>query len=150
MQSCCASEHKLLTALLVLTVSRRHADNEALRPAAEYQPIDYPKPDGEVTFDLTSSLYRSGTDHDHDQPVHLRLRNTKLPQVVNLPLYDGPEARYCPAGVYEYADDGSGQKVLNIHAQNCLHCKACDIKDPTQNIKWTPPEGGGGPNYTMM
>ncbi|DBB05478.1 TPA: hypothetical protein ACH3X1_012437 [Trebouxia sp. C0004] len=132
------------------TLRHRHADHEALRPAAEYEPRQYPKPDGKVSFDLTTSLYRSGTNHEHDQPTHLKLKNKGLPAAVNLPIYAGPESRYCPAGVYEYAADASGAQKLQIHAQNCLHCKACSIKDPTQNIKWTVPEGGGGPNYTMM
>ena len=129
---------------------RRHQDHEALRPASQSNPREYPKPDGQVSFDLTTSLFRSGTNHDHDQPSHLRLRNPGIPSVVNLPSYAGPEQRYCPAGVYEYSQDAeTGRQQLQIHAQNCLHCKACSIKDPTQNIKWTVPEGGGGPAYTM-
>ena len=104
----------------------------------------------QVSFDLTTSLFRSGTNHDHDQPSHLRLRNPGIPTVVNLPSYAGPEQRYCPAGVYEYSQDSeTGRQQLQIHAQNCLHCKACSIKDPTQNIKWSVPEGGGGPAYSM-
>mmetsp|Transcript_31579 Transcript_31579/g.89679 ORF Transcript_31579/g.89679 Transcript_31579/m.89679 type:complete len:609 (-) Transcript_31579:100-1926(-) len=135
------------------TLRHRCADHEATGPAKQHAPIEYPKPDGEITFDLTTSVFRSGTNHDHDQPVHLGLRNPGVPRVVNLPIYDGPEARFCPAGVYEYVDgegDQQGQKVLRINAQNCLHCKACDIKDPTQNIHWTVPEGGGGPAYGTM
>ena len=133
------------------TLHHRKPDNEALRPARECSPIDYPRPDGELTFDLPTSLHRSGTNHEHDQPPHLRLRNPKVPEVLNLPIYDGPEARYCPAGVYEYVPEGEkGTLKLQINAQNCLHCKACDIKDPNQNIEWTPPEGGGGPSYTLM
>jgi electron-transferring-flavoprotein dehydrogenase len=142
------------------TFHHRRADNEALRPAAECTKIEYPRPDGVLTFDVPTSLYRSGTNHDHNQPSHLRLRNSKVPEVLNLPVYDGPEARYCPAGVYEYvSDDAEGvqgeesenkKRKLQINAQNCLHCKACDIKDPNQNIQWTPPEGGGGPSYTLM
>ena len=138
------------------TLRHRFEDHEHLRPVEEYRPRTYPPPDGVLTFDIPTSLHRSGTNHDHDQPSHLRLLNPKMPSVVNLPFYDGPEGRYCPAGVYEYvqAEDGamtkgggSGKK-LQINAQNCLHCKACDIKDPRQNIRWTPPEGGGGPTYT--
>lgn len=136
------------------TLRHGHADHETLRPAAECTPIKYPPPDGVTTFDLATSLYRSGTTHEHDQPAHLRLRNAKIPAAVNLPIYGGPEARYCPAGVYEYVvpDAGSADSAprLQINAQNCLHCKACDIKDPTQNIQWTTPEGGGGPAYTAM
>jgi electron-transferring-flavoprotein dehydrogenase len=142
------------------TFHHRRADNEALRPAAECTKIEYPRPDGELTFDIPTSLYRSGTNHEHDQPCHLKLRNYKVPEVVNLPVYDGPEARYCPAGVYEYVAEDVAQgdattnenrkKKLQINAQNCLHCKACDIKDPNQNIQWTTPEGGGGPTYTLM
>jgi len=133
------------------TLHHRRSDNEALRPLEECTPIEYPRPDGELTFDIPTSLHRSGTNHDHDQPPHLRLRNAKVPLAVNLPIYGGPEARYCPAGVYEYvADETSGRQQLQINAQNCLHCKACDIKDPNQNIQWTTPEGGGGPAYTLM
>eukprot|EP00884_Botryococcus_braunii_P022024 jgi/Botrbrau1/8505/Bobra.0029s0011.1 len=131
------------------TLHHRHQDNEALRPANEFQPREYPPPDNEVTFPLSLSLYRSGTNHDHDQPSHLRLRNKGIPQAVSWPVYAGPESRYCPAGVYEYVADEFGQHQLQINAQNCLHCKACDIKDPLQNIDWTVPEGGGGPAYTV-
>jgi len=140
-------------ALLAPWTLRHRADHEATEPAEEHRPIDYPRPDGELTFDLPASLFRSGTNHDHDQPAHLRLRNPKVPESVNLRLYGGPEGRYCPAGVYEYVDGegaDAGRKVLQISAQNCLHCKACDIKDPTQNIRWVPPEGAGGPDYGFM
>jgi len=134
------------------TLRHTHADHEALGAASEHAPIQYPKPDGEVTFDLPTSLFRSGTNHDHHQPAHLRLRDTGVPERTNLAVYDGPEQRFCPAGVYEYLEDAEreGRKCLQINAQNCLHCKACDIKDPTQNIRWTVPEGGGGPAYTIM
>ena len=128
------------------TLHHRRPDHEALVPAAEAPKITYPKPDNELTFDLATSLHRSGTNHEHDQPAHLKLRNAKIPTTVNVGIYDGPETRYCPAGVYEYDEEGR----LQINAQNCLHCKACDIKDPLQNIEWTPPEGGGGPSYTLM
>lgn len=118
-----------------------------------HERIEYPAPDGEITFDLPTSLYRSGTNHDHDQPAHLKLISEERVYERTLPEYDGPEQRYCPAGVYEYVEaeegEGSGRR-LQINAQNCLHCKACDIKDPTGNICWTVPEGGGGPGYTLM
>jgi electron-transferring-flavoprotein dehydrogenase len=114
--------------------------------------IAYPKYDGTVTFDRLSSVYLSNTNHEEDQPVHLQLRDPSVPVDVNLAIYDGPEARYCPAGVYEFVtgDAGSGKRRLQINAQNCVHCKTCDIKDPRQNIHWVPPEGGGGPNYGGM
>ena len=124
-------------------------DHAALRKASECQPIDYPKADGIVTFDLNSSVHISNTNHEEDQPCHLTLKDASVPLRVNLEHYAGPEARYCPAGVYEYVDD-DGEKRLQINAQNCLHCKTCDIKDPTQNIEWVVPEGAGGPNYPNM
>lgn len=188
------------------------ADHETLKPAQSSSPISYPQPDGDVSFDVASSLFRSATNHEHNQPPHLRLLNPGIPGVVNKPIYDGPETRYCPAGkmhpsmtlqellrardvllhymivailnsfrnpslatsslqganavcavrldvsicdgclagVYEYVKNEHGEEALHINAQNCLHCKACDIKDPTQNIKWTVPEGGGGPAYDVM
>ncbi|PSC72345.1 Electron transfer flavo -ubiquinone mitochondrial [Micractinium conductrix] len=132
------------------TLRHRYADHEKLKPAAGFSPKEYPKPDGKLTFDINTSLFRSQTNHEHDQPPHLRLANPKLPAVLNLPIYAGPEARYCPAGVYEYVAGEDGRQQLQINAQNCLHCKACDIKDPSQNIRWTVPEGGGGPSYTLM
>lgn len=133
------------------TLRHSRADHEALKPLAQTPSREYPRPDGKLTFDIPTSLHRSGTNHNHDQPAHLQLRNPKIPYAVNLPLYGGPEARYCPAGVYEYVpDEASGLLKLQINAQNCLHCKACDVKDPLQNIHWTVPEGGGGPSYTMM
>ena len=115
----------------------------------DYKPIDYPKPDGIVSFDKPSSVYLSGTNHEEDQPVHLVLKDAEVPIRVNLAEFDAPEQRYCPAGVYEIVED-SGQPCLQINAQNCVHCKTCDIKDPTQNIVWAVPEGGGGPNYPNM
>ncbi|PHU22340.1 Electron transfer flavoprotein-ubiquinone oxidoreductase, mitochondrial [Capsicum chinense] len=115
-----------------------------------FSPIEYPKPDDAVSFDIPTSLYRSNTNHDHNQPSHLHLRDPTIPENVNLPKYAGSEARYCPARVYEYIPDETGDLKLQINAQNCLHCKACSIKDPTQNIEWTVPEGGGGPGYTIM
>ncbi|MFZ1414286.1 MAG: electron transfer flavoprotein-ubiquinone oxidoreductase [Defluviicoccus sp.] len=130
----------------------KHKDDHAqLRPASACPPIEYPKPDGVVTFDKLSSVFLSSTNHEEDQPIHLRLKNPDVAVAINLALYDGPEARYCPAGVYEFVDDAAnGGKRLQINAQNCVHCKTCDIKDPTQNINWTVPEGGGGPNYPNM
>ncbi len=131
------------------TLHHRHADHECLRPASEFQPIVYPKPDNVLTFDRLSSVFISNTNHNEHQPAHLTLRDAGIPVNVNLAQYAGPEQRYCPAGVYEYVGDGDGQR-LQINAQNCVHCKTCDIKDPTQNIVWVTPEGGGGPNYPNM
>ena len=128
---------------------KHHADHSALKPAASSKKIDYPAPDGVVSFDRLSSVYLSNTNHEEDQPSHLTLRDANVPVAVNLAVYDGPEARFCPAGVYEYVDEGAGKR-LQINAQNCVHCKTCDIKDPTQNIVWVTPEGGGGPNYGNM
>ena len=133
------------------TLHHHHADHETLQRKTECTPIDYPKPDGVITFDRMSSVFISNTNHNEDQPVHLTLRDASVPVNVNLELYDAPEQRYCPAGVYEIVrnDDGSNPR-LQINAQNCVHCKTCDIKDPTQNIVWVTPEGGGGPNYPNM
>ncbi|CAD6213249.1 unnamed protein product [Miscanthus lutarioriparius] len=132
------------------TLKHGRPDHEATDTANLHVPIQYPKPDGQITFDVPTSLYRSNTNHEHDQPPHLRLRDPTIPERVNVPLYAGPESRYCPARVYEYISDEKGDPKLQINAQNCLHCKACDIKDPKQNIEWTVPEGGGGPGYTVM
>ena len=131
------------------TLHHRHADHECLRPAAEFQPIAYPKPDNVLTFDRLSSVFISNTNHNEHQPAHLTLKDPSVPVAVNLATYAGPEQRYCPAGVYEFVQD-DGQPRLQINAQNCVHCKTCDIKDPTQNIVWVTPEGGGGPNYPNM
>ena len=128
---------------------RQHADHSALKKASECEKIDYPKPDGEISFDKLSSVFISNTNHEENQPCHLTLRDDDVPLRVNLADFDGPEQRFCPAGVYEFVEDGN-EKQLQINNQNCLHCKACDIKDPTQNIVWTTPEGGGGPNYPNM
>ncbi|MEK7244455.1 MAG: electron transfer flavoprotein-ubiquinone oxidoreductase, partial [Pseudomonadota bacterium] len=128
---------------------RHHADHAQLRPARDFRPIAYPKPDGKVSFDKLSSVFLSGANHEENQPCHLVLKDPATPEAVNLARYDGPESRYCPAGVYEYVETG-GHKRLQINAQNCVHCKTCDIKDPTQNIVWKTPEGGGGPNYPNM
>lgn len=132
------------------TLHHQHADHECLRPAKEYQPIVYPKPDGKLTFDRLSSVFISNTNHAEDQPVHLTLKNPNVPVEINLAKYAGPEQRYCPAGVYEFVKTDEGRDRLQINAQNCVHCKTCDIKDPTQNIVWVTPEGGGGPNYPNM
>jgi len=132
------------------TLHHKHADHECLRPASEFTPIVYPKPDGKLTFDRLSSVFISNTNHAEDQPVHLTLKNPNVPVEVNLARYAGPESRYCPAGVYEYVKTDAGGDRLQINAQNCVHCKTCDIKDPTQNIVWVTPEGGGGPNYPNM
>ncbi len=126
-----------------------HADHSQIGRKEHYQPIDYPKPDGKLTFDRLGSVFVSNTNHEEDQPIHLTLKDASVPIKINLPLYDAPEQRYCPAGVYEIVDDG-GSPRLQINAQNCVHCKTCDIKDPTQNINWVAPEGGGGPNYPNM
>jgi len=132
------------------TFHHKKADHECLRPAAEFQPIQYPKPDGVLSFDKLSSVFLSNTNHEEDQPVHLRLKDPSIPIAVNLPLYAEPAQRYCPAGVYEVVTADNGQPRFQINAQNCVHCKTCDIKDPAQNIDWTVPEGGGGPNYPNM
>lgn len=133
------------------TLKHHGIDAEHLKPAAECSPIEYPKPDGKLTFDLLSSVSLSGTNHDHDQPAHLTLKNDDIPKERNLAVFDGPEQRFCPAGVYEYVDDEEeGGRRLQINAQNCVHCKTCDIKDPSQNINWVVPESGGGPAYNGM
>jgi len=133
------------------TLRHHHADHETLRNRNEAQPIEYPKPDGVITFDRLSSVFVSNTNHSEDQPCHLTLKDPSVPITVNLERYDAPEQRYCPAGVYEIVRDADGRNPrLQINAQNCVHCKTCDIKDPTQNIVWVAPEGGGGPNYPNM
>ncbi|HEY1604146.1 MAG TPA: electron transfer flavoprotein-ubiquinone oxidoreductase [Allosphingosinicella sp.] len=128
---------------------KHHPDNLGLARKDLAKPIAYPKPDGAISFDRLSSVFVSNTNHEEDQPVHLTLKDASIPTEVNLPLYAGPEQRYCPAGVYEYVEE-AGSTRLQINAQNCVHCKTCDIKDPTQNINWVVPEGGGGPNYPNM
>ena len=135
------------------TLHRDKADHQYLKPAAECKPIHYPKPDGKLTFDRLSSVFISNTNHEEQQPAHLTLKDASVPVKINLAKYAGPEARYCPAGVYEFVPDeaqGGNAQRLQINAQNCVHCKTCDIKDPTQNIVWVTPEGGGGPNYSGM
>jgi electron-transferring-flavoprotein dehydrogenase len=131
------------------TLHHDHADNETLVPKSEARPIAYPKPDGVLTFDRLTDLSFSNTNHGEDQPAHLTLKDPTVPVKVNLEKYAGPEQRYCPAGVYEFVDVEANPR-LQINAQNCVHCKTCDIKDPTQNIVWVAPEGGGGPNYPNM
>ncbi|MDB5668308.1 MAG: electron transfer flavoprotein-ubiquinone oxidoreductase [Alphaproteobacteria bacterium] len=128
---------------------KHHPDNTTLLRKDLARPIDYPKPDGVISFDRLSSVFLSNTNHEEDQPIHLTLKDSAIPTAVNLADYAGPEARYCPAGVYEFVEEG-GAPRLQINAQNCVHCKTCDIKDPTQNINWVTPEGGGGPNYPNM
>ncbi|KAK9159610.1 hypothetical protein Syun_005951 [Stephania yunnanensis] len=145
-----ALEHYILRGRAPFTLRHGKPDHEATNPAKLHSPIQYSKPDGVVSFDVPTSLYRSNTNHEHDQPPHLHLRDPTIPELVNMPEYAGPETRYCPARVYEYVPDEKGQLKLHINAQNCLHCKACDIKDPKQNIEWTVPEGGGGPGYSVM
>ncbi|MDX1592799.1 MAG: electron transfer flavoprotein-ubiquinone oxidoreductase [Gammaproteobacteria bacterium] len=136
---------------LPLTLHDTTTDHGALKPASECAPIAYPKPDGKLSFDRLSSVFLSNTNHEEDQPVHLKLADPAVAIEVNLATYDAPEQRYCPAGVYEIVrDDDGANPRLQINAQNCVHCKTCDIKDPTQNITWVTPEGGGGPNYPNM
>ena len=142
-------EQKLLGGNVPWTVHVKHADHECLEPAAQHQPIIYPKPDGKLSFDRLSSVFISNTNHAENQPSHLTLKNDSVPVDINLKIYAGPEQRYCPAGVYEYVET-DGKPRLQINAQNCVHCKTCDIKDPGQNIIWITPEGGGGPNYSAM
>ena len=143
-------EQWLLKGNMPWTLHREKADHECLKPAAECMRIDYPKPDGKLTFDRLSSVYISNTNHEENQPVHLTLKDVAVPVNLNLATYAGPESRYCPAGVYEYVKDENGQDRLQINAQNCVHCKTCDIKDPSQNIVWVTPQGGEGPVYTGM
>jgi electron-transferring-flavoprotein dehydrogenase len=147
-------EHWLLPKLGIKsppwTIHNTEPDHARLKPAAECSPIAYPKPDGVLTFDRLSSVFVSNTNHEENQPAHLTLVDAKVPVAINLARYAGPESRYCPAGVYEFVKNADGSDRLQINAQNCVHCKTCDIKDPTQNIVWVTPEGGGGPNYAGM
>jgi len=132
------------------TLHGNKPDHVGLEPAAQHAPIHYPKPDGKLTFDRLSSVFISNTNHEENQPAHLTLKDASVPVRINLAQYAGPESRYCPAGVYEYVKNDDNSDRLQINAQNCVHCKTCDIKDPTQNIVWVTPEGGGGPNYSGM
>ncbi|MDB5806882.1 MAG: Electron-transferring-flavoprotein dehydrogenase [Betaproteobacteria bacterium] len=148
-------EQKVFGGNVPWTLHHQHADHECLKPASQFKPIAYPKPDGKLSFDKLSSVFISNTNHEENQPVHLTLKDSKVPVAINLAQYAGPEQRYCPAGVYEFvrndsAGAGESNDRLQINAQNCVHCKTCDIKDPTQNIVWVVPEGGGGPNYPGM
>ncbi len=143
-------EQLLLGGRVPWTLHRKEPDYKALQPADAMPRIDYPKPDGKLSFDRLSSVFLSNTNHEENQPAHLTLRDASVPVGVNLARYAGPEQRYCPAGVYEFVPAEGGGERLQINAQNCVHCKTCDIKDPTQNIVWVAPEGGGGPNYVGM
>lgn len=143
-------EQKVLRGNVPWTLHHQHSDHETLKPASKCKPIEYPKPDGKLTFDRLSSVFISNTNHEENQPAHLTLKDPAVALNVNWRTYAGPESRYCPAGVYEYVKQDSGGEQLVINAQNCLHCKTCDIKDPGQNIVWVAPEGGGGPNYSNM
>jgi electron-transferring-flavoprotein dehydrogenase len=143
-------EQKLFGGRVPWTLRHRHADHETLRPAERCLPIAYPKPDGKLTFDRLSSVFISNTNHEENQPAHLTLKDATVPVGINLAKYAGPESRYCPAGVYEFVKNDDGADRLVINAQNCVHCKTCDVKDPTQNIVWVTPEGSGGPSYPNM
>src|SRR5690606_17244188 len=144
-------EHFVLRGNIPWTIHRKEPDHVQLKPADQCKKIEYPKPDGVITFDKMSSVFLSNTNHEENQPVHLTLKDPSVPVNVNLAKYAGPESRYCPAGVYEFVSDEDGSNPrLQINAQNCVHCKTCDIKDPTQNIVWVVPQGGDGPNYPNM
>ena len=143
-------EQWLLKGNIPWTIHRTKRDHECLQPADQCPRIEYPKPDGVLTFDRLSSVFISNTNHEENQPIHLTLKDASVPVSINLAKYGGPESRYCPAGVYEYIKDDQGADKLQINAQNCVHCKTCDIKDPTQNIVWVAPQGGEGPVYTGM
>lgn len=140
----------LFNGKLPWTLSDPKPDHEQLKPAKDCKKIDYPKPDGKLTFDKLSSVFLSNTNHEEDQPCHLQLKDPSIPINYNLPMFDEPAQRYCPAGVYEVVENNDGTKRFQINAQNCVHCKTCDIKDPSQNIVWVTPEGAGGPNYPNM
>ncbi|MDX1473235.1 MAG: electron transfer flavoprotein-ubiquinone oxidoreductase, partial [Reinekea sp.] len=146
----CFIDMNIFRGKLPWTLKDPVADYAQLKPASEFQPIQYPKYDGELTFDKLSSVFLSNTNHEEDQPVHLQLTDTELPIRDNLPKFAEPAQRYCPAGVYEVVASDDGGQRFQINAQNCVHCKTCDIKDPAQNITWVTPEGGGGPNYPNM
>ena len=143
-------EHNIFFSRLPVTLRNARPDHEGLEHTKNAKRIDYPKPDGVISFDRLSSVFVSATNHEEDQPCHLQLADPALPVTSNLPLFDEPAQRYCPAGVYEIVEDSSGSPRFQINAQNCLHCKTCDIKDPERNIRWVPPEGGGGPNHSGM
>jgi len=143
-------EHWLLRGKFPWSLKNTRPDNSYLQPADQCAPIEYPKPDGVITFDRLSSVFLTNTNHEENQPVHLTLKNDSIPVEVNLRRYAGPESRYCPAGVYEFIQDDEGRDKLQINAENCIHCKTCDIKDPEQNIVWVTPQGGEGPVYSGM
>jgi electron-transferring-flavoprotein dehydrogenase len=143
-------EQKLLGGRVPWTLHHHEPDHACLKPARDFTAIAYPKPDGKLSFDRLSSVFISNTNHIENQPIHLTLKDPTVPVRINLPEYAGPEGRYCPAGVYEFVKNEDQSERLQINAQNCVHCKTCDIKDPTQNIVWVVPEGGGGPNYPNM
>ncbi|WPP46024.1 electron transfer flavoprotein-ubiquinone oxidoreductase [Pseudomonas sp. AN-1] len=143
-------DQNLFGGKIPLTLHDNKPDHACLKPAAQSTKIDYPKPDGKLSFDKLSSVFLSNTNHEEDQPCHLKLADASIPLAKNLPLFDEPAQRYCPAGVYEIVTQESGEKKFQINAQNCVHCKTCDIKDPAQNITWVAPEGTGGPNYPNM
>ena len=132
------------------TLSHDKTDAESLKPAKNFKPIDYPKPDGVISFDKLTNVSFTNTYHGEDQPVHLIVKDMDLQKASELGVYDGPSARYCPAGVYEWVEEPNGEMRFQINSQNCIHCKTCDIKDPNQNINWVTPEGGGGPAYPNM
>ncbi|MBL4820011.1 MAG: 4Fe-4S dicluster domain-containing protein, partial [Gammaproteobacteria bacterium] len=142
-------EQNIFRGRFPFTFHDRSKDHCQLTPAAESVAIQYSRPDGEITFDKLSSVFLSNTNHGEDQPCHLQLKDPSVPLGINLPMYDEPAQRYCPAGVYEVIEE-AGKKRFQINSQNCVHCKTCDIKDPSQNINWVVPEGGGGPNYPAM
>ncbi|GJD70738.1 Electron transfer flavoprotein-ubiquinone oxidoreductase [Methylobacterium gnaphalii] len=144
--------NSLADASLFGTLKHGKPDHACLKPLSEVQPIKYPKPDGKLTFDRLSSVYLSNTNHEEDQPVHLKVKDMTLQKTSEHDVFGGPSGRYCPAGVYEWVEDASASDGVRyqINAQNCVHCKTCDIKDPNQNINWETPEGPGGPNYTNL
>ena len=143
-------DQKIFRGKLPFTLRDKHADHEKLKTASKSAVLEYPKPDGLISFDKLSSVYLTATNHEEDQPCHLQLKDATIPIEKNLPLYDEPAQRYCPAGVYEIVREENGDPRFQINAQNCIHCKTCDIKDPSQNIEWVVPEGTGGPNYGNM
>jgi len=143
-------DQTLFRGRMPFTLHDTKPDYSVLKPAAEAPKITYPKPDNVISFDRLSSVFLSNTNHEEDQPCHLTLLDSSVPIATNLPLFDEPAQRYCPAGVYEIVEEDGGNKRFQINAQNCVHCKTCDIKDPSQNIVWVAPEGFGGPNYPNM
>ena len=143
-------DQNLFGGRMPFTLHDTKPDYSTLKLASECKPINYPKPDNKITFDRLSSVFLSNTNHEEDQFCHLTLKDPSIPIAKNLPMYDEPAQRYCPAGVYEVVADEGGDKRFQINSQNCVHCKTCDIKDPAQNIIWVTPEGTGGPNYPNM